>query len=297
MNYHNWIHTFRLRTLFLSLSCIGGGLICAKIDGYNNPVAAFFTLITCLFLQILSNIANDYGDSIHGADHSGRKGPQRSVQSGVISSNQMKKGIIIGSILSLTSGLLLLYYSIETIGMFGAGILFIFGLLCIVAAIAYTNGSRPYGYMGLGDLAVFIFFGLIGVMGTYYLQTGYSSLICIIPAAAYGFLSVGVLNLNNMRDIESDQTAGKNSIPVRLGRGKAKIYHYLLLLGAAICFTVYTFKVELNWLFLLPVYSLIYLNLKAVFEVNKPEGFDPLLKLLSLSTFIITILFYFTLFI
>lgn len=255
------------------------------------------TLLTCLFLQILSNIANDYGDSIHGADHSGRKGPLRSVQSGVITKEQMKTGIIICSGLSLLSGLLLLYCAIETIGMLGAGILFIFGLLCIVAAIAYTNGSRPYGYMGLGDLSVFIFFGLLGVMGTYYLQTGYSNIVCIIPAIAYGLLSVGVLNLNNMRDIESDQTAGKNSIPVRLGLEKAKIYHYSLLLGAAICFTVYTLKMDLNWLFLLPVYSLLYLNIKAVFDANTPADFDPLLKFLSFSTFLITILFYFTLYI
>ncbi len=297
MKYSNWIHTFRLRTLFLSLSCIGGGLICAMIDGYNNPVLAAVTLLTCLFLQILSNIANDYGDSIHGADHSGRKGPQRSVQSGVISKEQMKTGIIICSVLSLISGLLLLYYAIETIGILGAGILFIFGLMCIAAAIAYTNGSRPYGYMGLGDLSVFIFFGLLGVMGSYYLQTGYSKLICLFPASAYGLLSVGVLNLNNMRDIESDQTAGKNSIPVRIGPEKAKIYHYALLLGAALCFTVYTLKMDLNWLFLLPVYSLLYLNVKAVFNANTPQDFDPLLKLLSLSTFVITILFYFTLYI
>ncbi|MBC7381427.1 MAG: 1,4-dihydroxy-2-naphthoate octaprenyltransferase [Bacteroidia bacterium] len=296
MNLTNWISAFRLRTLFLSLSCISGGLFCAHLEGEVDTGIAFLTLLTALFLQILSNLANDYGDSIHGADHSGRKGPQRTVQSGKISKENMKKGIVAFSLLSLISGIVLLYFASRIIGRTGSVILLLCGLLSIVAAVAYTNGKKPYGYMGLGDIAVFIFFGITGVTGSYYLQTGQlNHFIYLFPALAYGFLSTGVLNINNMRDIESDQTAGKNSIPVRLGLPKAKIYHYALLAGAVICFTFFIMQSQLHLLLLLPVFGLLFLNALAVFRAKNASSFDPLLKYLSLSTFFLTLLFYLSL--
>ena len=194
----------------------------------------------------------------------------------------------------MISGISLLILSVAVIGKIGAGILFIFGLLSIVAAIAYTTGKKPYGYIGLGDIAVFIFFGMIGVLGTFYLQIGELNDNCFLLAFAYGFLSVGVLNLNNMRDLDSDKTAGKLSIPVRLGLVQSKMYHYGLLAGAGICFTIFTFNTDLNWLFLLPAWALILYNANAVYAVKIPGGFDPLLKHLSVSTFIITLLLFLT---
>ena len=289
MKIKHWISAFRLRTLFLSLSCIGAGLFCAKLEGNLNIALAIFTITTALFLQILSNLANDYGDSIHGADHKARKGPARAVQAGHISPEQMKTGIIVFSSLALLSGTVLLFLAIDTIGKMGSGILFIVGLLSIAAAIAYTNGKKPYGYIGLGDISVFVFFGLIAVLGTYYLQVAELKSGCFFLAFTYGFLSVGVLNLNNMRDIDSDKAAGKLSIPVRLGLKQAKMYHYLLLVIAGFCFTIFTFQAELNWLILLPSLAILFFNGRAVYKTQKSGELDPLLKYLSFSTLLITL--------
>ena len=155
----NWIEAFRLRTLMLSLACILMGVFLAKMSGSDiNILSIVFTFLTALFLQILSNLANDYGDSKHGADHDGRKGPKRAVQSGKITASQMLNGIKILVVLSLVSGVLLLYFCLPVIGTNGVITLFVLGIAAIVAAIAYTNGKKPYGYMGLGDISVFIFF-------------------------------------------------------------------------------------------------------------------------------------------
>jgi 1,4-dihydroxy-2-naphthoate octaprenyltransferase len=156
----NWIEAFRLRTLMLSLACILMGVFLSKIFSQNvSTVSVVLTLLTALFLQILSNLANDYGDSKHGADHDGRKGPKRAVQSGKITAAQMLVGIKIFVALSLVTGIALLYSCLDVIGLNGVITLFVTGIAAIVAAIAYTNGKRPYGYMGLGDISVFIFFG------------------------------------------------------------------------------------------------------------------------------------------
>ena len=165
-------------------------------------------VLTTVFLQILSNLANDYGDSVHGADSIERKGPKRAVQSGAISAQQMKLAVIIFVVLCLASGITLLVVSF---GFNWRGILFFFalGLLSILAAIAYTVGRKPYGYAGLGDFSVLIFFGLVGVMGSYYLFTKELSWFQILPALSCGLFSIAVLNINNIRDIESDQKAGK----------------------------------------------------------------------------------------
>ncbi|MBJ7428481.1 MAG: 1,4-dihydroxy-2-naphthoate octaprenyltransferase [Bacteroidia bacterium] len=201
----NWIEAFRLRTLMLSLACILMGVFLAKIFSKNvSTVTVILTLLTALFLQILSNLANDYGDSKHGADHDGRKGPKRAVQSGKITADQMLVGIKIFVVLSLITGIALLYSCMQVIGINGVITLFIIGIAAIIAAIAYTNGKRPYGYMGLGDISVFIFFGLIAVCGTYYLLVGTINALIFLPATSCGLFSVGVLNLNNMRDIDSD---------------------------------------------------------------------------------------------
>ncbi len=235
-----WIAAFRLRTLPLALACIGmGGFLAASEGAFRWDIFGWCALTTIL-LQILSNLANDYGDSVHGADHAERKGPTRAVQTGAISAGQMRTALAIFVLLCLTSGITLL---ITAFGLNWHAFLFFFGLglLSIVAAMAYTVGNKPYGYMGLGDLSVLIFFGLVGVLGSVYLFTQQVDPLQVLPALSCGLFSMGVLNINNIRDIESDRKAGKFSIPVRIGRKKAVRYHWFLLIGGLLTAVVYSF--------------------------------------------------------
>ena len=291
MNTVVWLKAFRLRTLPLALSCIGmGGFLAAAEDAFRWDIFSL-CIITTIFLQILSNLANDYGDSIHGADNADRKGPSRAVQSGVISAENMKLAVIIFVLLCLLSGTSLL---LVAFGLDWNAILFFFGLglLSILAAIAYTIGKKPYGYAGLGDLSVLIFFGLVGVMGSYYLFTKQVTVIKILPALSCGFFSMAVLNINNIRDIESDRKAGKYSIPVRIGREKAIFYHWILLItgiSTAIIYTAMNFNSEWQFLFLLSI-PLFLLNGKAISSKPSHE-LDPYLKQMALSTLLFVILF------
>ena len=280
----------------LSLACILMGVFLAKIFSQNvSTVSVVLTLLTALFLQILSNLANDYGDSKHGADHDGRKGPKRAVQSGKITEVQMLVGIKIFVALSLVTGMALLYSCLNVIGLNGVITLFFIGIAAIVAAIAYTNGKRPYGYMGLGDISVFIFFGLIAVCGTYYLLVGAINPFIFLPAISCGLFSVGVLNLNNMRDIDSDIEAGKNSIPVRLGYAKSKVYHYVIIITALLCALIFVmFYKEMPTWQNLSIVACFPLFLKQLFTVKNTTDkikLDPLLKQLSISTMLFVLLF------
>ncbi|MFN4083663.1 MAG: 1,4-dihydroxy-2-naphthoate octaprenyltransferase [Bacteroidia bacterium] len=290
-NVKIWIEAIRPRTLLLSISCIGMGLIAAySYMGFIESIISFFTILTALLLQILSNLANDYGDSIHGADSDKRKGPSRAVQAGMISKEQMKKSIYAVSVLTLVSGIYLLTLCIDTIGLKKIIILFLAGIAAIAAAIYYTNGKKPYGYSGFGDISVFVFFGLLAVAGTYFLQTGFWQNLVLLPAAAMGLLATGVLNINNMRDIESDKLAGKHSIPVRLGYKNAKIYHYFLIVSALILIQIYASKIEASFWFMLP-YPLFLAQLLKIKKIQNLQNLDPLLKELSISTFLLVLLF------
>jgi 1,4-dihydroxy-2-naphthoate octaprenyltransferase len=248
-------------------------------------------VLTTIFLQILSNLANDYGDSIHGADNINRKGPSRAVQSGVITAGQMRRAIILFTILSLLSGIVLL---LVAFGFQWRGILFFFGLglLSIGAAVTYTIGRKPYGYLGLGDLSVLLFFGLVGVMGSYYLFTKTVSWLEFLPAMSLGFFSIAVLNINNIRDIESDRVAGKNSIPVRIGRRNAVLYHWILLglaLIFAVCYTVFKYHSPWQFMFLLAIPLLVRNGLAVS---RKPSKLlDPYLKQMAISTLLFVLLF------
>ena len=291
MDVKIWLSAFRLRTLPLALSCIAmGGFLAASADAFRWDIF-LLCILTTIFLQILSNLANDYGDSIHGADGLDRKGPSRAVQSGAISAHQMKVAVIVFVILCLASGISLLVVSF---GWNWKAMLFFFalGLLSILAAVAYTVGKRPYGYAGLGDFSVLIFFGLVGVMGSYYLFTKELSWYQILPALSCGFFSIGVLNINNIRDIESDKKAGKFSIPVRVGRSNAILYHgFLIFAGliSAILFNIFTSHSPWQWLFLLSA-PLFLKNILAV--SSKPsEQLDPYLKQMALSTLAFVLLF------
>lgn len=286
-----WLSAFRLRTLPLSLSCIGmAGFLAASQNKFNGLIF-FLCCATTIFLQILSNLSNDYGDTVNGADHAERKGPQRAVQSGAISAAQMKNAIYVFVVLCLISGISLLYTSF---GLELKPFLYFLGLgvLSIVAAIAYTVGKKPYGYIGLGDLSVLIFFGLVGVMGSLYLFTKEFTWTFALPALSCGFFSIAVLNINNIRDIESDRTAGKFSIPVRIGREKATIYHWVLLLSGiscAIVFVLMNFRSPLQFLFLLST-PLLLINGKKVSTLPS-EQLDPMLKQMALSTLLFVLLF------
>ncbi|RSK31822.1 1,4-dihydroxy-2-naphthoate polyprenyltransferase [Hymenobacter metallilatus] len=288
-----WISAFRPRTLPLALASImAGGFLAASNGQFRGSVVGLAALTTIL-LQILSNLANDYGDSQNGADSVHREGPQRAVQSGAISPAQMKRGMLVFGVLALLSGLLLLWVALGTAGAWIFGAFFVLGLSAIWAAVNYTAGSRPYGYAGLGDVSVFLFFGLVGVCGTYFLQAGTLPLPVLLPAAALGCFATAVLNVNNIRDIRSDALAGKITIPVRLGPQRARVYHGVLLAAGLVCAVLYvllTYRSPWQWLFLLSA-PLLVRNALAVWQRQGSMQLDPLLKHMALTTLVFTLLF------
>ena len=223
-----WVKAARLRTLPLAFAASGSGNLLASYSPHFQWTIAILSILTTLLLQILSNFANDLGDSIQGADHAGRKGPKRAVQSGELTKTAMQKAVLILAFLSLISGSILLWIC------FGNDLkkitpLFALGLFSIAAAYFYTNGKKPYGYQALGDISVFTFFGFVAVFGTQYLHTGDIGMSGFPLAMAMACWSTAVLNINNMRDIDSDQMAGKETIPTKLGLEKAKVYHYVIV--------------------------------------------------------------------
>lgn len=287
----NWIEAARLRTLPLAISGLALGNLLALSNGVHNPAITFFSILTAFFLQVLSNYANDYGDFVNGADNDERIGPKRAVQAGDISPNSMKRAIFILIFLSLLSGITLLWFSIAQVGLNNVLIVFAVGLLSIAAAVSYTATSKPYGYMGLGDLAVFIFFGLVAVNVCFFLQTGEIKAMVFMPAAAFGLLSTAVLNLNNIRDIETDKKAGKNTVAVALGLKKAVLYHHGLVIMAIALFALYaifSYSVYYQYLFLAPTILLLW-HLKKVNHCKTYSEFNPLLKELSLKSALLAI--------
>ncbi|MGL1888553.1 MAG: 1,4-dihydroxy-2-naphthoate polyprenyltransferase [Reichenbachiella sp.] len=288
----DWISAFRLRTLPLALSSIlMGGILAQWRDMFSWSIFGL-SILTTIFLQVLSNLANDYGDSLHGADSEDREGPKRAVQTGAISAAQMKMAMYVFAALSFVAGLSLLYVAFQDVLVYAAVFLGI-GLLAIYAAITYTAGSNPYGYAGLGDVSVFTFFGIVGVLGSYFLYSRSVDFEILLPAISCGLLATGVLNVNNIRDIESDSKAGKKSIPVRIGRRAAVRYHFVLLalsLVSSVVFTVIHYSSIWQYLFLL-VIPLLVRNGVAVFSKKSPMELDPFLKQLALSTLLFVLLF------
>ncbi|GAB4237770.1 MAG: 1,4-dihydroxy-2-naphthoate polyprenyltransferase [Ekhidna sp.] len=287
----NWITAFRLRTLPLAFAGWLVGTVLVIGQGQVHVPIAALTLATAFLLQILSNLANDYGDAVSGVDSDKRDGPQRMVQSGAISKKAMGGAVIVFSLFSLICGVLLLALAFPD-DFFTALIFLTIGLLAIAAAIKYTVGKNPYGYVGFGDLFVFVFFGLVLVFGTYFLQVQSIDWEVLLPAATVGCFSIGVLNVNNIRDIESDKASGKQSIPVRLGREKAVIYHVLLLFGGVLCaliFVLLDFRNAWQLLFIMVLIPLV-INIKAVKYVPV-SNLDPYLKQMAISTLLFALLF------
>lgn len=289
----SWINAARPRTLPLALSGIFTGCGLAWFYGAIDPLVSVLAIVTATFIQIFSNFANDYGDSQRGTDNEFRLGPTRTVQSGEISHKEMETGMIVVGGLSFLVGIWLVYagtWHHSKVAFFG----FIgLGILSLIAAYFYTAGKKSYGYIGLGDLFVFLFFGLLPVPGVFYLNAGFLPADIFLPAVTIGLFSTGVLNLNNMRDIANDRNSGKITIPVRIGAKNARYYHLSMILAGWIFALVFTFKHfysiwQLLFLFTLPVFVF---DLVKIFRIQKEKQLDPFLKWLALSTLAFTLLF------
>lgn len=289
---NSWIKAARLRTLPLALSGILMGAALAYFDGGFNSTVSILAIVTALFIQIFSNFANDYGDSQKGTDNQHRVGPQRTVQSGEITPEQMKFGMVILIMLSLIAGIWLIAEGTRGLDRTTFLMFLAFGIVALIAAYRYTAGSNPYGYAGLGDVAVFLFFGILPVAGTYFLNTHQLNTDIFLPAISIGLFSTGVLNLNNMRDIENDRNSGKNTVVVRIGSAKSRIYHTsLILIGwlTAIVFVVLRFQSIYQALFILTL-PLFINDLVKINQIREPRQLDPFLKKLSIATLLFTLL-------
>lgn len=292
--FEAWISAARLRTLPLSISGIVTAGAAAKEMGVFSLPIFLLALATTLGLQILSNFANDYGDGVKGTDNHERVGPMRAMQSGVLSGADLKKGIVITSIITLAMACLLIYVSFKNQNFLHSMIFFILGVAAIVAAITYTVGKTAYGYRAMGDIFVFLFFGLVSVLGGYFLFAKTLNGYILLPAIVIGLLSTAVLNLNNMRDRLADASANKITLAVLLGHHKVKVYHYILISIAFICALVYFVVKDVFWLEFLPLLAFLplFFHLQKVYKNKAAPLLDPELKKVALSTFLFSILFF-----
>lgn len=283
---------FRLRTLPLSLAAVLMGGFVAKSLGFENLTILSLAVLTTLFLQILSNLANDLGDYLKGTDNDKRLGPQRTMQKGAISVNHMKIAIAIGIALSFISGLLLIYFSFGVEKYLQAATFLVVGLVAIWAAVKYTLGKSAYGYSGYGDVFVFLFFGWVAVAGTFYLMAQQVFPIVFLPASTLGLFSAGVLNVNNLRDHENDRSNNKSTLIVKMGFDKGKGYHVALIASGWMLFAVYLlmFGKPSGWLVLVSL-PLFILHGFRVIQTSHPQNLDPELKKLALSIAFFSVLF------
>jgi 1,4-dihydroxy-2-naphthoate polyprenyltransferase len=288
-----WIAAMRPQTLPLAIACISVGAFLAAARGAYRWEIVTLCITTAVLLQILSNLANDYGDAAHGADAAGREGPLRVVQSGHITPRAMRQAMGLFALLSALSGLGLVWLAFGAEGLLLVISFLLLGTLAIGAAVTYTAGRKPYGYAGLGDIAVLIFFGWVAVLGTYFLQAQSLDWRLWLPATAMGLLSVGVLNVNNIRDIESDNKAGKQTIPVRMGRERARIYHTGLLVTAVLLTLVYVlFDYHTLWQFLFLLSTPFLLsNIRGIWQGKQPAQIAPYLKQMVLASLIFALTF------
>jgi len=288
-----WFETLRPRTLPLSISSSLMGSFLAFSEKSFSYIVAVLSLLTALFLQILSNLSNDYGDFLKNADLPDRIGPKRGIHTNEITYKEIKKAIILFTILSLLTGIILIYIGTKNVKLYVKLIYLITGIFAIYSAIKYTIGEKPYGYRGMGDLFVFIFFGLIGVIGTYYLHTGKIKFDTILPAISIGLLTTGVLNINNIRDFYHDQKVNKKTLVVLTSIKFSKFYHLIIIITALLTSVVYNHINNASlfqYLFLLTIPFLIK-NVYTIFVFKNPAELNLQLKNLSYTTLLFTILF------
>lgn len=288
-----WLKAFRLRTLPLAVSATTLGSFLGFAENRFRWGVFIFSTLTTLLLQVLSNLANDYGDAKKGTDNEHRIGPLRVTQSGLVTQRQMQWMIGIFVLLSLVSGSLLIWSGLRGGNKLIYFLFFLLGFSAIYAAIKYTIGKRPYGYVGFGDIMVFIYFGILGVAGTYFLHTQSFHLTILLPASSVGLFSAGVLNLNNLRDHDNDALNGKNTLVVRMGVPWAKIYHVVLLFTAlvlAVIYTVLHFESYYQLIFLLPV-PLLISDVLAVITNTVPVELNRELKRLAVATLLFSLSF------
>jgi 1,4-dihydroxy-2-naphthoate octaprenyltransferase len=291
-----WISAARLRTLPLSISGIITAAAAASSVGQYTNTIFWLAIATTLGFQILSNFANDYGDGVKGTDNDDRVGPARAMQSGLLTAKELKKGMIVTAVGTLLLASMLIFAAFGDANFLLSFLFFNLGIAAIIAAVKYTVGKSAYGYRAMGDLFVFIFFGLVGVLGCYFLFTETLANYILLPAITIGLLSVAVLNLNNMRDRLSDAKVNKNTVAVLLGEARVKTYHTFLILSgfsAALLYIVLQYKGVLS---LLPLLAFIplFLNIYKVYKTDIPKNLDPELKKVALSTFLFSILFFIT---
>lgn len=291
-----WIEAARPRTVLLSLSGVMMGCFLAASTGLSNPVVWVLCALTAITLQVLSNLANDYGDFKKGVDNAHRTGPQRTLQSGAITERQMRAGIVVTAAIAFVSGALLIFVfarlTWRELAVFAA-----LGVGAVLAAMLYTLGKHPYGYRGLGDLFCFLFFGWVAVAGTYYLSTKNLDFTILLPATAMGFLSNAVLNINNMRDYENDKVSGKSSLVVKIGLKWAFAYHVFLIVGAFLCLSIFLWLKQAPWYayafwLLFPLFAKDLVTIRKKFESGH---LDPMLPKQVVHTFLLTIVFGITL--
>ncbi len=289
-----WVSAARLRTLPLSVAgIVAGNALAVQYQHFSWGLYGS-TLLTAIAFQILSNFANDYGDGIKGTDNENRVGPKRVLQQQLLSKNVLFRGIILTAIISMGLAILTIYLAFG-VGETTNSLLFLgLALGAIIGAYKYTAGKGAYGYHAMGDAFVFLFFGLLAVCGAYFLQTKTVNPSVCCMAFAIGFLSVGVLNLNNMRDIENDTAVGKKTVAAVLGLNTAKKYHALLVLGgiASLCIGL-IITVQNYWCYI-PLFVVFPLavQLKKTLRVKKHADFDALLKPLAVSTFMLSLLLF-----
>jgi 1,4-dihydroxy-2-naphthoate octaprenyltransferase len=287
-----WLFAFRLRTLPLSVSGIIIGGCIAYYNGFFNFKIVGLAILVTLAFQILSNLANDYGDGVKGTDNNNRIGPERAVQSGKITAEEMYEAIKINILVIIFLVFMLILASFGTRNFLYSLLFFILGALSIYAALKYTIGESAYGYKALGDLMVFLFFGVLSVMGSYFLFARALEHVLIFPACIVGLLSTGVLNLNNMRDLESDHESNKITVAVKFGLKRAKIYHAFLIITAlvlGIIFGLFYYRSFASILFFIAFIPIIK-HLLFVFKTKEPIQLDSQLKVLALSTFVLSLL-------
>ncbi len=287
-----WLSAMRLRTLPLSVSGIILGTCFAYYNGQFSWWVLVLAILTTMSLQVLSNLANDYGDGVRGTDNDERVGPERAIQSGEITPDEMLDAIKFNIIIVIILTLSLIWAAFGPTNFLFL-LLFVFlGGVSVYAALNYTMGDSPYGYRALGDVFVFVFFGLVSTIGSYLLYMHTIDHVVILPAIALGLLSVGVLNLNNMRDINSDANAGKITMAVKLGLDRAKKYHYFLIVGAmciTVIFSMLYYVEPLNFIYIVAFIPLI-IHVKKIKTAKAPNDFDSQLKVLALSTFLFSLL-------